>query len=218
MDKAVKTLFQCDFDGTITPEDVSFLILDAFGSRGWRQLLEQYRKGKISVTHFNTRAFTAVKADEETLVRFVRDKAKMRPGFHNLVDYCQRHGFRFVIVSNGLDFYIKTILSDIGAGDIEVFAAQTGFGADGIEARYLGPQGEQLEDRFKEAYLRSFREGGYRVIYAGNGFSDIAPARKASHVFATGELLTACKEMDITCTPFNDLRDIVKGLKSLPPQ
>jgi 2-hydroxy-3-keto-5-methylthiopentenyl-1-phosphate phosphatase len=214
----VKTIFQCDFDGTVTPEDVSFLILDAFGNQGWRQLLAQYKEGKISVAHFNTRAFTAVKTDKETLVRFVRDKARMRPGFQDLLSYCQRQGFRFVVVSNGLDFYIKTILGDIGAGNIEVFAAQTSFGADGIEARYLGPQGEPLEDRFKEAYLRSFREGGYRVIYAGNGFSDIAPASQASHVFATGELLTACKEMDIICTPFNDLGDIVKGLRSLPLQ
>ena len=216
MDKAVKTLFQCDFDGTLTPEDVSFMILDAFGGRGWRRILAQYKEGKISVAQFNARAFTEVKADEETLVRFVRDRARIRPGFQDLLSYCQRRGFRFVIVSNGLDFYIKTVLSRLDTCSIEVFAARTGFGADGIEARYLGPQGEPLEDGFKESYLGSFRESGYRVIYAGNGFSDIAPASQAYHVFATGELLTACKEKNLSYTPFNDLTDIVAGLESLP--
>ena len=216
MNKAVKTLFQCDFDGTLTPEDVSFMILDAFGGRGWRRILAQYKEGKISVAQFNARAFTEVKADEETLVRFVRDRARIRPGFQDLLSYCQRRGFRFVIVSNGLDFYIKTVLSGLDAHNIEVFAARTGFGADGIEARYLGPQGEPLEDGFKESYLGSFRESGYRVIYAGNGFSDIAPASQAYHVFATGELLTACKEKNLSYTPFNDLTDIVAGLESLP--
>ncbi len=218
MDKVVKTIFQCDFDGTITPKDISFQILDAFGSQDWRELLEQYREGKITVARFNTRALTTVKADETTLLRFVRDRAEMRPGFQNLLAYCHRQGFRFVIVSNGLDFYIKTILNDIGAHDIEVFAAQTNFSSDGIVARYLDPRHEPLEDRFKETYLESFRESGYRVIYAGNGFSDIAPAREAYHVFATGELLAACQEMNLPCTPFNDLNDIVRGLESLPSQ
>jgi 2-hydroxy-3-keto-5-methylthiopentenyl-1-phosphate phosphatase len=212
----MKTLFQCDFDGTITPEDVSFMILDAFGSRDWRRILEQYKEGRISVAQFSARAFSAVKADEETLVRFVRDRAEIRPGFTDLLAYCQRRGFRFVIVSNGLDFYIKTVLSCLDTHhNIEVFAARTGFGARGIEARYLGPWGEPLEDGFKESYLGSFRESGYRVIYAGNGFSDIAPASQAYHVFATGELLTACKEKNLSCTPFNDLGDIVAGLESL---
>jgi len=211
----VKTLFQCDFDGTITPEDVSFMILDAFADQDWRKLLAQYREGKITVAQFNSRAVRSIKADEETLLSFVRDKARLRPGFQDLLSYCHRHGFRFVIVSNGLDFYIKKVLSDIGADDIEIFAAKTSFGSAGVQAWYLGPRGERLEDRFKEAYLDSFRGRGYRVIYAGNGFSDIAPARKADHVFATSELLTACKEMNIACTPFNDLDDVVRGLESL---
>jgi len=214
----MKILFQCDFDGTITPKDVSFLILDAFGSSDWRQLLEQYKEGKISVAHFNTRAFTTVKADKQTLLRLVSDKAQVRPGFHDLLAYCHRNGVKFVIVSNGLDFYIRAILRDIGVRDIEVFAATTRFGSDGIAARYLGPGGEQLEDGFKEAYLRSFQEMGYRVMYAGNGFSDIAPARQAYHVFTTGDLSAACKEMNINYTPFDDLNDIVKGLESLSHQ
>lgn len=212
----MKTLFQCDFDGTITPEDVSFMILDAFGNRDWRKLLAQYKEGKITVAQFNGRAVRTIKADEQTLVNFVRDKAELRPGFQALLDYCHRQGFRFVIVSNGLDFYIRTLLSDIGAGDIEVFAAKTSFDSGSVQARYLSPRGEQLEDRFKETYLSSFRERGYRIIYAGNGFSDVAPAREADYVFATSELLTACKEMNIACMPFNDLNDVVKGLESLP--
>ena len=211
-----KIAILCDFDGTITPEDVSFMILDAFGNRDWRQLLEQYREGRITVAQFNGRAVRTIKADEPTLVRFVRDRAKLRPGLRALLDYCHRRGFRFVVVSNGLDFYIKTILGDIGAGDIEVFAAETSFGSDSVRVRYLDPRGEQLEDRFKEAYLSSFREQGYRIIYAGNGFSDIAPAGKADHVFATSGLLTACQDMKIACMPFSDLNDIVKGLESLP--
>ena len=41
LEGVTKTLVQCDFDGTITEEDVSFMLLDAFADRDprrWRQL------------------------------------------------------------------------------------------------------------------------------------------------------------------------------------
>ena len=212
----MKTMFQCDFDGTITEEDTSFLILDAFSSNNWRQLLEEYREGKISVGRFNTQAFATVKADRQTLVKFVKSKTRIRAGLHKLLAYCHRRGFQFVIVSNGLDFYIQAILGHIGVSGIEVFAAKTRFSNDGVETQYLGPEGNQLEDSFKETHLRLFQKRGYRIIYAGNGASDISAAREAYHIFATGDLLAYCKEMNISCTPFNDLNDVVKGLESLP--
>jgi len=211
----VKTLVQCDFDGTITQEDVSFLILDAFANGDWRQLLTQYREGKISVGRFNMKAFAMVKADKQTLLKFVKSKAKIRAGFHELLAYCHGKGFEFVIVSNGLDFYIETILRDVGMDNIEVFAAQTQFSPDGIDVRYIGPEGNQLEDNFKDAYVRLFLERGYRLIYAGNGISDLSPARQAHHIFATGELLTYCKDVNLNCTPFIDLNDIIRGLEFL---
>lgn len=213
--KVMKTLVQSDFDGTITEEDAGFHLLDAFADGDWRHLLRQYRERKISVNHFNTQAFAMIKADKQTLLDFLKDKVKIRDGFHQLVACCRSKGFQLVIVSNGLDFYIETILRDIGMDNIEVFAAQTQFSPDGIDVRYIGPDGNQLEDNFKEAYVRLFLERGYRLIYAGNGISDLSPARQAHHIFATGELLTYCKEMNLNCTPFIDLNDIIRGLEFL---
>ncbi len=211
-----KTLVQCDFDGTITEKDVSFLLLDAFADGDWRQLLTQYREGRISVNNFNTKAFAMVKADKQTLLNLVQGKARMRAGVHELITYCHKRGFQFVIVSNGLDFYIEAVLRDIDIDNIEVFAAQTRFSSEGIETRYIGPEGNQLENGFKEAYIRSFLSRGHRVVYVGNGISDISPARQAHYIFATSELLTYCKEASLNCIPFVDLNDVVRGLELLP--
>jgi 2-hydroxy-3-keto-5-methylthiopentenyl-1-phosphate phosphatase len=211
----IKTLIQCDFDGTITEGDISFLILDEFATGDWRQLLAQYKEKKISVGCFNTKAFTMIKEDKQTLERFVREKARIKAGFFELLTYCQQRGFRFVIVSNGLDFYIRTILDNIGVDNIEVYAAQARFGTDCIETRYLGPEDTELHDDFKEAYTRYFLKSGYRVIYVGNGASDASSAYLTHHVFATGPLLAYCQETKLNCTHFNDLNDVVKGLKIL---
>ena len=118
----MKTLVQCDFDGTITEEDMGFLLLDSFASEDWRRLLTEYREGRMSVGHFNTRAFAMVKADKHRLLEALQGNVKVRAGFHELVSCCMGKGLRFVIVSNGLDFYIRAVLKDLRLGDLEVHA------------------------------------------------------------------------------------------------
>jgi len=208
-------IIQCDFDGTITEEDVSFMLLDAFAQGDWRKLFQQYRDNKISVGEFNTRAFAMVKASRKELLEVARSKVKLRAGLHELVAYCRSQGFRLAIVSNGLDFYIKSILKDVGLDNIKVYAAQTRVHRSGLKVQYIAPDGTPLMSDFKEAYIRAFLKQGYRVIYVGNGPSDIAPAALAHHIFARDGLLEGCREMNLKCTPFDDLNDIVRGLELL---
>ncbi len=213
--EVMKTLVQCDFDGTITQEDVSFLLLDTFADGDWRQLLAEYREGKIAVGYFNMKAFAMIKADRQTLLDFVKGKVEIRAGFGELLSYCHSRGFQFVIVSNGLDFYIEAVLQDIGVKNIEVYAARTEFLSGGIKVKYLGPEGNQLQDNFKETYTSLFVRRGYRVIYVGNGISDLSPASQAHYIFATGDLIDSCRQMNVNCTPFIDLDDVIKGLELL---
>ena len=215
--EAVKTLVQCDFDGTITDKDVSFLLLDTFADGDWRKLLSEYQAGEISVGAFNTKAFAMVKADKQALLDliFTSGRIKIRPGFPELVNYCSQNGLKFVIVSNGQDFYIKDILEKLGLTDVEFHSARSRFRPEGLDVRYIGPDGSIVEDSFKETYTQLFLNQGYRVIYAGNGVSDIYPARLAHHVFATGDLLEKCRETKLDCIPFNDLNDVVRGLENL---
>lgn len=211
-DNKLKTLVQCDFDGTLTKEDVSFLILDSFADGDWRKLFEDYKEGRISVGSFNTLAFQLVKADKETLEKFIKAKTKIRDGLLELLEFCRVNNFRFVIVSNGLEFYINIIMKALDIDDVEVFAAQAVFNPDGIKTKYIGPDGNEIQNDFKKAYIKYFLNDGYRIIYIGNGDSDILPARLADKIFATDTMLTACRLMNIECIPFSSLNDIVKNM------
>jgi 2-hydroxy-3-keto-5-methylthiopentenyl-1-phosphate phosphatase len=208
-------LIQCDFDGTVTEEDIGFILLDTYADPAWRKVLEQYRRGKVSVGYFNSRAFSMIGKDEETLVEAVRKRAKLRSRFAELVAYARYRGFRFVVVSNGLDFYIKTILSDAGLGDIEVHAAKTEFLEDGLRVQYIGPDGTPLDTDFKESYIKDFVRQGHQVVYVGNGISDLAPAAHAHRIFATGELIDLCRRDGMDFLPFDDFRDVIRGLDNL---
>jgi 2-hydroxy-3-keto-5-methylthiopentenyl-1-phosphate phosphatase len=146
---------------------------------------------------------------------FVKEKTRIRPGFPKLLNYCLNKGFRFVIVSNGMTFYIRTLLENTGVDDVEIYAAQAEFRDDGIEASYAGPDGAEIQDGFKEAYIRYFLKKGYRVVSIGNGASDIPAARLAHYAFATEPMLSLCRNTGIDCLPFESLDDIIKGLESL---
>jgi 2-hydroxy-3-keto-5-methylthiopentenyl-1-phosphate phosphatase len=208
-------IIQSDFDGTITEEDVSFALLDAFARGDWRKLFEQYRQGKMTVGDFNTKAFAMVKASRDELLKVARAEVKLREGLRNLVNYCQGRGWRFLVVSNGLDFYIKEILEDVGLGNIEVYAATTNFNPEELRVQYIGPDGNPLKKGFKEAYTKLFLAQGYQVVCIGNGPSDYSPAALAQHVFACDELLLICKEKKLNCQPFEDLNDVVRGLEKI---
>jgi 2-hydroxy-3-keto-5-methylthiopentenyl-1-phosphate phosphatase len=215
----MKTAVQCDFDGTITEKDVAYILLDNFADGNWRQLLQDYMAGKMAVGTFNRMAFAMVKADRQTLIDFTlkSGQVKVRSGFVELLKYCARKGVEFVIVSNGLHFYIETILDDMGIKGIDIFAAQSRFSPEGMKVKYVGPDGKQMEAGFKEAYTELLKRRGFNIVYVGNGISDIYPARRAIRVFATGELLELCRETELDCIPFADFHDVIRGLESLSP-
>jgi 2-hydroxy-3-keto-5-methylthiopentenyl-1-phosphate phosphatase len=211
----IKTLVQSDFDGTITEKDISFMILEEFADGDWKSLLEDYRQGRISVGKFNKDTFGMVKENRQKLVAYSRENGKIREGFKQLVEYCRSRGFRFVITSNGLDFYVEALLKEIGLGDVEFHAALTNFSNNSLRASYIGPSGEELLKGFKQAYTASYIKEGYRVIYLGNGPSDVGSAKLSYRAFATDSMIKKCKEQGVNYTPFNELKDITEELKRI---
>ncbi len=164
---------------------------------------------------FNTRAFAMVKADQDALTRTLKGKVRLRQGLSQMVSYCQERNIRIVIVSNGLEFYIREVLKEVNLDNLEIHAAKTEFSPDGLRVQYLGPNDEPLDKDLKEKYIKMYLSQGYRVLYVGNGDSDIAAATHAHKVFATGDLLKHLKERGIPCDPFKTLDDITGVLKSL---
>jgi 2-hydroxy-3-keto-5-methylthiopentenyl-1-phosphate phosphatase len=156
-----------------------------------------------------------VKADKETLISYARQHSQLRAGFKELLNYCKQNGIEFVIVSNGLDFYIETVLNDLGLNKLKTLAGRTEFDHNGITVRYIGPEGNELMSGFKEAYTRLYINQGYRIVYIGNGISDIPAARLSYRVFAREDLLEHCSEAGLKCIPFNDMNDVINGLADI---
>ena len=209
-----KTLVQCDFDDTVTYKDVSFLLLDNYAGIEWRDYLQKYQDGKMSVGEFNRRCFSMVKASRQEMLNYIKGKYRLRPGFPEFAHLCQHKGFRLVIVSNGLDFYIAEILKELGLGDVEYHAAETQFDPAGLKVRYVGADSTVLDKDFKLSWTKKFLNDNYRVVYVGDGNSDFVPAQQCDYIFATASLLRHCQRDNIDCTPFTDFHDIIKVIET----
>lgn len=156
-----------------------------------------------------------VKSDKRTLIEYTRRHAQLRPGFPELLDFCEKNKFEFVIVSNGFDFYIDVVLNDLGLNHIKTVYGKTEFNHNGLAVKYFSPAGIEMMSGFKEAYTRLYMEQGYRIIYIGNGISDIPAARLSYRIFARDDLLVHCSEAKLNCVPFADMYDVVKGLTDI---
>jgi 2-hydroxy-3-keto-5-methylthiopentenyl-1-phosphate phosphatase len=212
-----KTAVQLDFDGTVTEEDVSFLLLDKYVGSKWRKHLEEYSSGDITVGAFNKKVFGMLQANRKTMTDFVLSSphVKTRRGLWELVDYCKKKDIRVIIVSNGLRFYIEAILKKKGISGVEIHAAENIFSPAGMKVRYIWPDGKEVDDGFKEAYTDMLVKQGFQVFYVGDGNSDIYSARKAQYVCATTELLERCQAEELNWYPFEDFHDVMKVLRRI---
>ena len=201
-------IIQCDFDGTIITNNMSLLLREEFAAGAWRQLENDYLHGYLTVEQSNMLQFTLIKEPKEKLQEFICQHIEVRPGFLEFVRYCRDTGIPLVIVSSGLDFYIETVLTQIGMRNLELHCGQTTFGKDGIIVSYTDPAGNIINEGFKIKYLDWLRKRDTNITYIGDGLSDLEAARNADHVFATSHLLRLLNNDSIACSAFSDFFDL----------
>ena len=97
-------LILCDFDGTITTEDVTNLLLDHFTGTGWREeVLPGYWAGEFNHFQLMGKLYATLKQKEPELLAAARE-VRFRAGFEDFVKYCRANHYTLAVVSGGLDF------------------------------------------------------------------------------------------------------------------
>ena len=208
-------IIQCDFDGTITRNNLSVLLRQRFARGDWQQIESDYLDGNLTVEQSNRLQYVLIKEPKERLQEFVRQHVEVRPGFVGFARYCHETGIPLVIVSSGLDFYIETVLAQIGMQNLELHCGQTSFDKDGIVVSYTDPEGNIVNEGFKKRYLNWLRKRDSNIIYIGDGLSDLEAARNADHVFATDHLLRLLSTDSVAYSAFSDFYDLLNQIHHL---
>ncbi len=208
-------IIQCDFDGTVTVNNLSLLLRERFADNHWRAIEADYLAGRLTVEESNRRQYHLITEPRGVLQSFVLQNIGVRPGFPDFVQHCHASGLRLAIVSSGLDFYIETVLKSIGLPTMEVYCARSVFGQNGIGVQYIDPNGYPVTDGFKQRCFVWLRDQGGPVTYIGDGLSDLDTAIVADHVFATGHLQRLLEKEAILHYPFSTFAEIWSRLSRL---
>lgn len=211
-----------DFDGTITRGDVGNMFFRAFGGDACDALIRRYRAGEISAREcFLGEAASMGRVAPEALERFVA-RQEIDPSFPALVDFCRQRGVDLLIVSDGLDWYIRRILAANGCAEVPFvsnIASLAHPDADGraeVELAFPHPDGvcERCACCKRNIMLTGSGDGDI-LGYVGEGFSDRCPVRYADIVFAKDVLQTYCQNENISYYPYGSFDDVVSRLRLL---
>lgn len=209
--RSVAAVICLDFDDTIVLDNTARQIFEQFAGPGWQALQDEYRNGRLTVEQYNAAALDLVEAKEGELVAFVRDNARVRDGFFELIDWAHWHGWLVVVVSNGFDLYVDTVLGDLGVDRVARHTGRARFDYR-WRVRYLSPRGIEVLEGFKLSYAAAFKNAGDFVVYVGDGASDVEAATLAQVVFARTTLLERLKDQHPRVYPFETFHDVVKVL------
>lgn len=209
-------LVLCDFDGTYTMQDVTNLIIDHFTGTTWRdQILPRYRAGEIDHLQVMVECYAPLTVPEPELIEYSKANIKIRPGFELLQAFCQEQGAELIVVSGGLDFYIKAFLPPgvpfysytgelknsswmVRRPDWPVMTAEQDF-----KVRVL----EELKLRFEPS----------QTIFIGDGFNDFPVAQQADIAFSVAgtRLASLLAANNLPYTEFTNFAQVVDTLKKL---
>ncbi len=209
----MKRLVLCDFDGTISLHDLGFLLMTRFSSGDWEAIDQDYREGRIGSRAAYAQIAHLWNGSKPDVLSFVQAHAQIDPHFVAFYRFCKEQGIDLKIASDGLDFYIRTILEVHGLSEISVMANEARFDRKGIELSFPHWNGSCGHcGTCKARIVQNHRNEYSRIYFVGNGPSDRCGARQSDFVFAKEGLYLICIEEGLPCHFFETFWDIQHDL------
>jgi len=211
----MKQLILCDFDGTISIRDMGYLLVNRFSSGEWESIDRDFREGRIGSKEAYSRIAKTLHGDQQAVLSYIRKHSDIDPHFPSFYRYCQQKGIDVKIVSDGLDFYIKTVLEINHLSEIPFFANISRWtGENGMD--FFFPHSNEecgLCGTCKKKLVQIHRKKYDCIFFVGNGLSDRCAAKESDFAFAKDSLYTYCMEQDIACHYFLNFNEVLSDLK-----
>ena len=203
-----------DFDGTITAEDSLYKFFKDYAKDKWLEVENLWIEGKIGSMECLKREFELVEGLNKKLIDSYSSTIKLDPYFKNFIE---KNHHNFLIVSDGVDYFIKKILENNHLENIEVISNHGEFINDKFELSFPNKNDNCLNKSgtCKCSVIKKLKEKYKKVLYIGDGKSDFCAADKADILFAKGSLLKHCKLNNINCIEFENFNDILKYLNRI---
>lgn len=207
----------CDFDGTISLEDVTDTLLTRFGQPGWQALEARWERGEIGSRECMKGQVALLDMGPDDFVAHLAGIA-IDPHFGPFVDAARALGVPVMVVSDGIEQAITQVLARHGLQRLPVLAnrlVSTGARSWRLESPHASPRCERASGNCKCARLAEQRTPRTRVLYVGDGASDFCVSGKADFVLAKDRLIDHCQVHGIAHAPFSHFGDVLGTLAAL---
>jgi len=222
--KKYKLKIFCDFDGTVTKNDIWVHSLGKFinDKLKFEEIGEEYGTCRITGRECINKELSLI--ENFTFEKFNEylEEEELDDYFRGFMEFCKVKDFDLTILSEGLDYYIKFILNKFKL-DIKYYCntlITSGNGNGNLNLSCDFPYGDEncnwcgmSKRNILLNYTNDFEDEISVLI--GDGVSDFCVSNYADIVFAKKKLASYCWKNNITYFEFNTFEDIQKKLIKL---
>ena len=204
-----------DFDGTVTTSDVGDNLCDRLAPPSWRDIDAQWVRGELSLPEAQRRMWGMARATREQAVGAALQLARLRPGLDALLAAATARDVEPWLASGGFDFYIEALLGERLPRFARRYANRMRFQDDRLIPEF--PHRALACARCavcKGVVCDLARALAPRVLFAGDGHSDLCVLGRAAPLFAVrGSALHAeALATSTPVTPFDTLDELLRAL------
>lgn len=233
MSKSTPTLkIFCDFDGTVTKNDIWVSALGKFikDKDAFDNICYEFSANLISSKQCTLRELSLV--EDFTFEQFDKylDMEEFDEYFKEFINYCEEKNYEIILLSEGLDYYINYLLKRESI-NLKVFCnkliVKEEISNDGKKIQYKLSCEFPYEDEHcsycgvskRNIILTHTDEYNNEVsVFIGDGVSDFCASNYADIVFAKKSLASYCWKHNITYFDYKNFRDVQNKLEKLLSQ
>jgi 2,3-diketo-5-methylthio-1-phosphopentane phosphatase len=197
---------QCDFDGTISVDDVTDALLERFARPGWREIEAEWETGKIGSGECMKRQVALLDMSNAELDEFLRSVA-IDPNFASFAAIAKRLAITLEVVSDGIDYAIHRTLALHHLDGLSVRAnhlVQVAERRWRLTSPHASATCVSACGTCKCELLAHHATTARKVLFIGDGRSDFCVASKADFVLAKSKLVDYCAQHGIAHAAFDD--------------
>lgn len=215
----------CDFDGTVTKNDVWVNSLGKFikDKDNFQKVCYEFDNALITARECIRRELDLVEDFDFDKFNEDVDKEELDIYFKNFLSYCSDNNDEIFLISEGLDYYINRILKREGLEHLKLYCNKMKFHQDKngeIKLSCDFPWSDEVCSYCgmskRNILITNTNDYDNEIsVLIGDGTSDFCAASYADIVFAKRKLASYCWKNNITYFEYSNFKDIINKIEKL---
>jgi 2,3-diketo-5-methylthio-1-phosphopentane phosphatase len=210
---SLKPVLFFDFDDTLTDGDVLDQVIEHFSpDERWRDWEHGWAEGRLAARECLRLQIENLRVERQTLFDYL-SAVRIDPVFSEIVGWAAARKIEVIIVSDSFEPLIRHILENNGIAPLPVYANELAFEGSRLRPAFPFADPDCIRSaNAKARHLLPYR--GHRIVFAGDGHSDLDAALAADLVFAKRTLAQELEARSITFRPFETLAPVRDFLRT----